>query len=89
MVSPPLQLFAAQLPPENDPSVPQTCEPDTLYPELQLYEHDSPVEPLHVVGEFDSVSPLVQLITEQDPPLNAPLVPHVWDPPTANPGLHV
>ena len=29
-VSPPAQPLAAQLPPENEPLAPQTCEPDVL-----------------------------------------------------------
>ena len=78
--SPPLQLLALQLPPENEPLAPQTCEPDGLYPALQLNEHVSPVTPLHVVGELASVSPPAQPLAAQLPPENEPLAPQTCEP---------
>ena len=73
--SPPLQLLALQLPPENKPLAPQTCEPDALYPVLQLKEHVAPVTPEHVVGELAIVSPPLQLFALQLPPENEPPAP--------------
>ena len=74
-VSPLLQLFAAQLPPENEPPAPQTCEPAGLYPALQLNEHVAPVTPEHVLGELAIVSPPLQLLAAQLPPENEPPAP--------------
>ena len=88
-VSPPVQPPAAQLPPENEPPAPQTCEPDALYPVLQVYEHVSPVTPEHVVGEFDIESPPLQLLALQLPPENEPPAPQTCEPDALYPALQL
>ena len=72
-VSPVLQLLAIHVPPIKEPSMPQTCAPDVAYPTLQVNEQLCPVIPLHVVGEFAIVSPVVQLLAAHCPPENDPL----------------
>ena len=82
---PPVQLFALQLPPENDPPAPQTCEPDGLYPVSQVKEHVSPVTPLQVAGEFEIESPSPQLFATQLAPENEPPAPQTCEPDTEYP----
>ena len=49
---------------------------------MQLNEHVSPVTPLQVVGEFEIVSPLLQLFATQLPPENAPFDAQTCEPVT-------
>ena len=56
---------------------------------MQVNEHVSPVTPLHVVGDWLSVSPLLQLFAEQLPPANDPPAPHTCVPEALYPALQL